>query len=289
MNYTKTRPKGYAAWNPRAETLEVLRHVEDVLTTYTQHWPLTIRQIYYRLVGAYGYDKTDLAYERLCNYLNRARRAEMIPFSAIRDDGWNRVEPICYEKPAEFIQGVIEAAEAFIQNKQTYQPYNVFLLAEAAGMVPQLARVAEPYSVPVMSSGGFDSLTIKYELAQEAKRSDRPTVFLHVGDLDPSGVCIFDSLAADVQAFSNNKANFIRVALLPEHIEQYDLPTAPAKKTDRRNNGVNTTCQAEALPPDILSGIVEKAIHDLYDMVQYEEDCQREIEERKILVKLFSV
>jgi len=34
----------------------------------TDAWPLTIRQIFDRLVGAHGYEKTEQAYDRLIEY-----------------------------------------------------------------------------------------------------------------------------------------------------------------------------------------------------------------------------
>ncbi|MEE8408304.1 MAG: tyrosine-type recombinase/integrase [Myxococcota bacterium] len=71
---------------------------------------------------------------------------------------------------------------------------------EAAGMVPQATRVAHELGVPVYSSGGFDSLTTKREAAQRILERHRPTVVLHIGDYDPSGLSIFDSAAEDITA-----------------------------------------------------------------------------------------
>ena len=42
-------------------------------------------------------------------------------------------------------------------NRQIGQPALTILACEAAGMVPQLARVAHLFGVPVLSGGGFDS------------------------------------------------------------------------------------------------------------------------------------
>src|SRR4051794_27024891 len=81
------RPKGYAAWRPQTKSRVLLASVHEILEEYVQQLPLTVRQIFYRLVGAHGYDKTEAAYERLGNLLVRARRAQMIPFEHIRDDG----------------------------------------------------------------------------------------------------------------------------------------------------------------------------------------------------------
>lgn len=86
------RVRGFVQWRPQRGTLAVLDQVRAVLAEYAAYLPLTIRQIFYRLVGAHDHPKTEAAYERLCNYLNRARRAEMIDMSAIRDDGGQRFQ-----------------------------------------------------------------------------------------------------------------------------------------------------------------------------------------------------
>ena len=48
-------------------------------------------------------------------------------------------------------------------------------------MVPQLASVAGPYGVTVISSGGFKSVTEKHRLAIDMTDDGRPTEVLHIG------------------------------------------------------------------------------------------------------------
>jgi hypothetical protein len=64
-----------------------------VIKEYVDYLPLTIRQIFYRLVGRYEYEKTERAYARLCEHLNRARRARIIRMADIRDDGITTIAP----------------------------------------------------------------------------------------------------------------------------------------------------------------------------------------------------
>ena len=60
------RPRGFIQrWSPRAETRELLDQANQVVGEYLNLLPLTARQIFYRLVGAYGYEKTEQASERL--------------------------------------------------------------------------------------------------------------------------------------------------------------------------------------------------------------------------------
>jgi hypothetical protein len=72
---------------PHAGTVVLLDQVRSVLDEYLEHLPLTVRQVFYRLVGVYEYDKTEKAYARLAECLNRARRAGVISWDVIRDDG----------------------------------------------------------------------------------------------------------------------------------------------------------------------------------------------------------
>jgi len=48
------------------------------------------------MVGAYGYEKTEQAYERLGETLNKARRARVIGMDAIRDDGFTSAVPASF-------------------------------------------------------------------------------------------------------------------------------------------------------------------------------------------------
>jgi hypothetical protein len=83
---------------------------------------------------------------------------------------------------------------------------------------------------------------------------------LHIGDFDPSGEHIFNSLKEDIQAFSSSNVEFSRVAVTEAQGLQYNLPTAPPKKTDNRSFSGSATIQAEALPPATLAWILNEGI-----------------------------
>ena len=57
-----------------------------MLDEYADYLPLTIRQVFYRLVATREYEKSEPAYKRLMEMLGRARRGGVVPFDAIRDD-----------------------------------------------------------------------------------------------------------------------------------------------------------------------------------------------------------
>jgi hypothetical protein len=261
-----TRVRGFAAWSPRGETLALLEDVRAVLETFRAFLPVTLRQVFYRLVATVGYPKDERAYDRLGETLNRARRAGLIDWDDIRDDGFTKRTPTSFDDPSEWAKTVLAFAKDYRLDRQRFQDGRLVVWCEAGGMVPQLERVAREYSVPVYSSGGFDSVTAKHEVAEEFSRLGSATV-LHVGDLDPSGVHMFGSLDEDVRAFlasMGGDVDFVRLAVTREHVERLSLPTAPAKPTDRRAFSGDTV-QAEAIPPDELARIVRGAIVDRLD------------------------
>lgn len=161
-------------------------------------------------------------------------------------------------------------------------------------MSPMLARAAGPYGVPVLSSGGFDSLTAKHDLARELTRAataGHGVEVLHIGDLDPSGVHLFTSLAEDVRAMClaldpQSAPVFTRLAVTQAQAEDMDLPTAPPKPTDRRAF-TGDTVQAEAIPPDRLSRLVRDAIEARQDAEIYRELLALEAEARAELTERF--
>jgi hypothetical protein len=196
------RPRGYIQhYRPRPATEALLADIRAVLEEYGDHWPLTARQIFYRLVGAHGYAKTEQFYERLCSHLSNGRRGHRIPFAAIRDDGVSLVPVEHFEDADAFYGHVRHIGETYRRDKMARQPVYLEVWCEAAGMAPQLAEVARAYSITVYSCSGFDSTTAKKDIADRICREGRRAVILHLGDHDPSGVSIFEAAAEDVAAF----------------------------------------------------------------------------------------
>jgi hypothetical protein len=280
----RTRPRGFAPWSPQPETLALLAKVNAVLGEYEDHLPLTLRQIFYRLVGAHGYEKTERAYERLGEHLVRARRARLIPMESIRDDGGTVITPTMWANAQEYLDAVRAQAADLMLDRTAGQMTRLAVLCEAGGMAPQLARVMQPFGITVMSSGGFDSLTEKHAFAAELARHDRPTEVLSIGDQDGSGVWMFAAYLEDVEAFTRDLGG---VAVTPAQVIEFDLPTAPPKPTDRRAfNG--ETCQAEALAPDVLASILRDAIEARIDRRAFNRVLRREREVRRELTARLS-
>lgn len=209
---TALRPRGFIpTWRPQARTSELLDEVKAVLIEYAAHLPLTLRQVFYRLVGIYDYPKTEPAYKNLGEVLNTARRAQVIDMDAIRDDGLIRKDALAWNGVADFKRSVATQVGLYRRDRTEGQAARLIVWSEAAGMVPQLERVADPYGVSVLSSGGFDSVTVKHEFGKECAGEGRPVEVLHVGDLDPSGAHMALNLTEDAAAFAHHYGGKVRL------------------------------------------------------------------------------
>ena len=289
--------RGYAPWRPKPETEELIEQVQLVLAEYRAFLPISLRQIFYRLVAEYGYAKTEAAYDRLGSHVARARRAQMLDFDVIRDDQGKPTEVMQHESAAGFWDDVRENAAHFRLDRMAGQPIHAEVWSEA-GMTEQLFRVASQYGIAVYSSRGFASVTNSHAIAERARAREVPTVLFHVGDYDPSGESIFTSITQDARAFLRQKRVWdqpdlaeerdgksylprsfdegadiipVRVALTEEQVEQYEVETAPPKPSDSRSaSWYGETAQAEALPPDLLANILTDAIEEKLDLEQWE-------------------
>ena len=262
--------------------MAIVEQVLAVLAQYEDYLPLTIRLIFYRLVAIHGYAKTDNAYQNLITYIGRARRAGVISCDAIRDDGITEVIPLSFTGKPDFYREVDLLAQGYRRDRLEGQPVRIEIWCEAAGMVPQLVEVAHPFGVTVYSCSGFDSTTFNHNAAERAS-TGTPLLVLHIGDHDFEGRHIFNSAMEDVEAWTasmGGNVRFIRVAVTPEQIEEYGLPTAPPKKPgDRR------TCQAEALEPQVLAEIVNSEIMKHLDFDAYRRVLNLEEVERAELIE----
>jgi hypothetical protein len=159
----------------------------------------------YELRGRYGYKKTDNFKRKVYRLLCKMRRAGHIGFDEIDDDSPTMLEGRGYDDPAQFWRDTQIRARHYGRDLTQGQSYRVIVLTEGAGKVRQFRQVTRGYDIPVYSGGGWESLRLKHDLAQDAadeyKERDRRTLALHCGDFDPDGVGIFEAGIADVRAF----------------------------------------------------------------------------------------
>ena len=223
--------------------------------------PMTVRQVFYRLVSAGLIDKTERQYNKVVvRLLTRMRLEGRLPWAWIADGTrWMR-------KTARY-GSVEEALEATSRHyRRDYwrdldDYVEVWLEKDALAGV--LFGVTDEWGVPLMVTRGFASLSYIHNAAEMIERVGKPTHIYSFGDYDPSGMEIDRNLERRLREFAPySEIHFARVALKREQIEEYALPTRPTKR--RANHGLGLhdgdSVEVDAIPPATLLGLVRGCI-----------------------------
>jgi hypothetical protein len=308
--------RGYTKYNPQGKNAYWLNCARQVLNEYRDNWPLTVRQIFYRLVASFEYPKLEKNYQALSQMIARARRAHpiggsgAIPFEAIRDDTMRTENPFHFEDGENgYRRYMLQVAEQFRLNRQDDQERVIELWCEAGGMVPTMADIADPFGIKVSSGGGYDSVTSKHQLACRARDrfndEGRGTLVLHVGDFDGSGEDMFNVLHEDCLTMfmqwgcPEHGFEVTRVALTENQVREYNVETAPPKPSDSRTEGFlnryyglanelgtdDISAQLEALTPPELTTLITAEIEEQMNTDVYNALLERESELREQIIE----
>jgi hypothetical protein len=120
-----------------------------------------------------------------------------------------------------------------------------------AGVVME---VTELYDVPLMVSRGYASLSFLHSAAEYLDRLDVPAFIYHLGDFDPSGVNAGEKIEQTLRELAPGaEIHFERLAVTPEQIGEWSLPTRPTKQRDSRSKGFgDISVELDAIEPDTL-------------------------------------
>ena len=123
---------------------------------------MTLRQIFYRLVGGGEIDKTEQSDKALGEKLVRARRAGMVDWDAIRDDGVTALSATYYDDPDDLIDALRAAAERYRRDPMENQPRRI------------LKHTAKTHKTRKRESGFTNAARRIRELKQKKRRASPP-------------------------------------------------------------------------------------------------------------------
>jgi len=243
--------------------------------------PATVRQIFYQAVSRGILDKSEAEYRgTVCRLLAAMRRAGELPYGWITDNTrWIR-KPTTYPNLATMLEEQTKFYRRQIWNSQAV---DVESWLEKDALSGVLYPITSEWDVPLMVTRGYPSLTFLHSAAEAMANTAWPTFVYYLGDRDPSGVDIPRKVEQGLREMAPDAdITFEVLAVLPEQIEEFHLPTRPTKKTDTRSKGfVGESVEVDALPPAILREMVEQAItshidHEALDFERREEALERE-------------
>jgi hypothetical protein len=231
--------------------------------------PMTVRQVFYRMVTQPQplIAKTEAEYKRTVGrLLVEMRRSGDIPFRWIADNTrWMR-KPQSYDSLEEALENT---ARTYRRDLWTNQDVYVEVWTEKDALAGVLLDVTREWDVPLMVAKGFASVSFLYSAAEHIQEIDKPTYIYYFGDHDPSGVAIDRRIERDLRGFAPGaEIHFERVAVTPEQIREWKLPTRPTKRSEhdhRAKTFRGDSVEVDAIAPDTLRRLVRECIEQHID------------------------
>lgn len=238
---------------------------EAIYDTIATDPPMTVRQVFYQLVSQGVIDKNEAEYKgTVVRLLGLMRREHEIPFGWIADSTrWMR-KPDTFSSMESLLQ---DTARTYRRSVWDDQDAYVEIWLEKEALAGVLYKETEIWDVPLMVTRGYPSLSFLHGAAEAIEYEDKPVYLYYFGDHDPSGVDIPRKVEADLREFApDTEIHFECVAVIPEQIDAWDLPTRPTKKTDSRSrNFEGESVEVDAIPPADLRQLVHDCIEQHID------------------------
>jgi hypothetical protein len=268
-----------------------------------QH-PMTVRQVFYGATVRGLVEKTESQYKgTVCRLLAEMRRAGEIPYRWIADaTRWMR-KPTTWSSAEEALRNTAETYRRALWDESSVA---VEVWCEKEALAGVLVETTDEWDVPLMVTRGYPSISYMHSAAQAIaaryERNQRTRIY-YFGDNDPSGrdidrvivEGIGESLAAirgwsglaDPEEAFDIFADFERVAVTEEQIEEWELPTRPTKKTDTRAaNFEGESVELDAIEAPTLRQLVREAIELHVDPHELGVLHAQEAEERRLMLEM---
>lgn len=272
-----------------AKQLDKLNRAQEILGELREYVPLTLRQVFYQMVGKEYIENTKPEYQMLSILIKWARIDEFIPWEMIEDrvrafhdfSGLKTKEEYIWQELREFLgryrRDILQTQDKYLE---------VWIEKDALSSL--FSKVCYPYTVPVVVCRGFSSVSFLNDFRERlSQREDKVPVMLYFGDFDPSGVEMLDAMKITLkEELRIDDIVSKRIALLREDIFTYKLPHNPfaLKKTDTRarkhiERYGELAVELDAMRPDILEGRIKQAIGAELDIPAFNREVRAERQE----------
>ena len=241
----------------------------QILEAVKQDHPTSARHVFYLMTDPRleeSVEKSEKGYQQICTRLRKMRRAGEMPY------GW-----ICDESRAGWHVYAWSSAEEFLVNSLKLFRFDIWqhvndyveVWCESRSIAGVVQGVCCDLAVSLYPTGGFSSISLVHQAVSHwsTLAGGRDVNVIYIGDHDPSGVLIDESLEREMRLHMERQEveydlDFQRVAVTTEQIAAWDLPTKPRKKTDRRRWDITDTVEAEAIPATRMRAMVRSAISE---------------------------
>jgi hypothetical protein len=250
--------------------------------------PMTVRQCFYQASVHGIVEKSEAGYAKVQNDLVMMRRAGDLPYDWLADNTrWQR-KPITFSGPGEALR---ETARVYRKSLWADADCYTEIWLEKDALAGVVYPVTNMFDVPLMVARGYASLSFLHTASEYISNLDVPAYICHLGDFDPSGVNAAEKIEETLRKLAPNaEIYFERIAVTPEQIREWSLPTRPTKTSDTRSKGFgDISVELDAIDPGTLRQLVEVTIENHLPAQQYEVLKVAEESERQLLSQFVSL
>ena len=209
-------------------------------------------------------EKSEHSYKQVQNRITLLRRTGQVPYGWITDATRQGYFVDTFSGTADFLARVKGLYRADLWRDVDFY---CEVWTESRSMAAVVHDDCQELAVSLYPAGGFASITLAYQAAEAIKEchDGRPVVILYIGDYDPAGVLIDQSLEQELRRHLGGgvELHFIRIGITTDQITKFNLPTKPRKETDRRSRHIDIAVEAEAMPAHIMRTLLRDAIEEL--------------------------
>lgn len=275
------------------ENLAKLEIINPILEDYTaQGRVLTVRGLYYQLVGQQVIPNNANEYKNLVDLMTNARWFGLTDWDQVTDLSRGAVDYPAVEEPSSLIENLPDFIDF---DHWSRQECYVEAWVEKNALVTLLQEACDPFTVPYLACKGNLSTCEVYlagQRFQEKIAEGKNCVLLYSGDLDPSGVDMVRDITGRIGELCGVGAVEVKhIALNPEQAARYNLQPDFVKASDSKKKGFlekfgDNCYELDALHPDTYVDLVTREIEALIDDSVWDESKKREAEMRASVSKL---
>ena len=235
---------------------------QQIVEALEKSHPQSVRHIFYLMTNPRlprWVDKSEKGYKRVQRQCVGLRRAGRVAYDRIVDMTRRGHHTPTYDSPASFIR---HHARAYRVDPWAETDHCVEVWTESRSIAGVIEATCREYALSLYPSGGFSSLSLGYEAAGQVQQvpGDRPVEVVYIGDYDPAGMLIDQSIMTELGRHLGDILTLHRIAVTEEQIAQYDLPTKPRKASERRRPDIKATVEAEAMPVELLLRLLRQQL-----------------------------
>lgn len=277
-------------------TLEFIGQIRKVLDCYD--FPLTVRQIFYQLVAKQIIPKDEASCDKVSRVGVIGRDMGLLPEEKFIDPTRVFDKLSSWLDLKDFLDTV---KDAYRKDMWQYQDNYIEIWTEKEALQLVINKITHKYDVGLQIAKGQYCRTGIWEASKRYKeQSYKNCLLYYVGDYDPSGLSIYNSIKERLINYGVDVEIPDRLALTKEQIEKYKLLSDRANRRDSNTKkfievtGSDRIVELDALPPDVLRRIIEDCIlensdSEIFGLARKKEEAEKarltkfiEREERKI-------